>query len=95
MTDTPKASEPSAYLKTLEDVRHFVDVPMEIAVHLGERTMKIREILQLVPGSIVELPRSAGENIDVYINGRLIGYGEVLDMEGRTGIRLTDVWSPK
>jgi flagellar motor switch protein FliN/FliY len=53
--------------------------------------MKIREILQLQLSSIIELPKSAGENVDVLINDRLIAFGEVLELEGSTGIRLTDL----
>ncbi len=53
--------------------------------------MKVREILQLKQDSILDLPKSAGENLDVYISGKLVAYGEVLEMEARTGIRLTDL----
>jgi flagellar motor switch protein FliN/FliY len=52
--------------------------------------MKVRDILQLQASSIVELPKSAGENVDILMNNRLIAFGEVLELEGCTGIRLTD-----
>ena len=77
--------------KAMEELRHFLDVPMKISVQLANRTMKVRDILQLQTDSIVELPKSAGENVDVLINGRLIAFGEVMELEGSTGIRLTDL----
>jgi flagellar motor switch protein FliN len=67
---------------------------MKITVQLGKRSMTIREILQLKANSIVELSKSAGENVDITVNGKLIAYGEVLDMEGSAGIRLTDFHIP-
>jgi flagellar motor switch protein FliN/FliY len=53
--------------------------------------MKVRDILQLQQSSVIDLPKSAGENVDVLINERLIGFGEVMELEGCTGIRLTDL----
>jgi flagellar motor switch protein FliN/FliY len=70
-------------------------VPVKITIQLASRTMKVRDILQLQPSSIVDLPKSAGENVDILMNGRLIGFGEVLELEGATGIRLTDFNIPK
>jgi flagellar motor switch protein FliN/FliY len=65
-------------------------VPVKISVHLGTRAMKVRDILQLQPSSLIELPKSAGENVDILMNGRLIAFGEVIKLEDSTGIRLTD-----
>ncbi len=76
--------------KTMEELHHFLDIPMKISIHLGTRTMKVRDILQLQPSSIIELPKSAGENVDILMNNRLIAFGEVMQLEGCTGIRLTD-----
>jgi flagellar motor switch protein FliN/FliY len=72
-------------------MQHFLDVPIKITIQLASCKMKIREILQLQLSSIIELPKSAGENVDVLINDRLIAFGEVLELEGSTGIRLTDL----
>jgi len=77
--------------KTLDEVAHLLDIPLKITIHLGQRQMRVREILQLKPNSIVELSKSAGENIDVIVNGKTVAYGEVLEMEGNAGIRLTDL----
>jgi flagellar motor switch protein FliN len=91
MSDTPKGNETITSEKAIEEAAHFLDVPFKITIQLGSRDIKIREILRLKRDSILELAKSAGENIDVFINGKLIGYGEVLELEGNTGIRLTDL----
>jgi flagellar motor switch protein FliN len=94
MVENSKDHEPAVYNKVLEEVQHFADIPMNITVRLGKCSMTIREILQLKKNSIVELPKSAGENVDIIVNGTLTAYGEVLDMEGSAGIRLTDFHTP-
>lgn len=91
MTESQNTNEASSYEKIMEEVHHFLDVPMKITVQLANCNMKVRDILQLQPGSIVDLPKSAGENVDILINERLVGYGEVMELEGCTGIRLTDL----
>jgi flagellar motor switch protein FliN len=90
MTETPKTAETSTFQKALEEAHYYLDIPISVSIRLGQCTMRIREILQLQAGSIVELPKSAGENVDVFINGNLLGFGEVLGMEGTTGVRITD-----
>lgn len=91
MTEPPNTNESSSYEKIMDEVHHFLDVPMKITVQLANCNMKVRDILQLQPSSIVDLPKSAGENVDILINERLIGFGEVMELEGCTGIRLTDL----
>jgi flagellar motor switch protein FliN/FliY len=73
-----------------EETAHIQDVPLEIKVEIDRRMMKIRDILELQPGSVVEMRRSAGENIDIYIGKKLIGYGEIVIIENSMGIRITD-----
>jgi len=84
-------AENSSREKSMEELRHFLDIPIKITVQLANRIMKVRDILQLQADSIVELPKSAGENVDILMNGRLVAFGEVMELEGRTGIRLTDL----
>jgi len=91
MTESQLSNESSSYEKIMEELHHFLDVPMKISVQLAKCNMKVRDILQLQPSSIVELPKSAGENVDILINERLVGFGEVMELEGCTGIRLTDL----
>jgi flagellar motor switch protein FliN/FliY len=91
MTDSPTANGTSANEKAMEELQHFLDIPIQITIRLADRTMKVRDILQLQLDSIVELPKSAGENVDILMNERLVAFGEVLELEGSTGIRLTDL----
>jgi flagellar motor switch protein FliN/FliY len=77
-------------MTTLESIAPIHDVPIEVAIELDRRMMKIREILDLQPGSIVEMGRSAGENIDIYIGRKLVGYGEIVIIENTIGVRITD-----
>jgi len=77
-----------------EELQYFGDVPLRITVQLDERSMKIRDILRLKAGSIISLPKSAGENVDILINGRLVAFGEVVRLEGSTGIRITELNVP-
>ena len=74
-----------------DDMQYFWDVPVGVIVQLGERCMKIREILQLQVGSVISLTKSAGENVDIMINGRVVAFGEVMQLEGSTGIRITEL----
>jgi flagellar motor switch protein FliN/FliY len=77
-------------MSPLESVSAIHDVPVEIEVELDRRMMKLREILEMQAGSIIEMQRSAGENIDIYIGKRLIGFGEIVIIENSMGVRITD-----
>jgi flagellar motor switch protein FliN/FliY len=91
MADTPAEQEQANVSQAASEVAHYFDIPMSVRIQLGQRYLKIREILQLKPQSIIDLPKSAGENIDILINRKLVGFGEVIEMEGNTGIRLTNL----
>lgn len=67
------------------------DVPVTISLELGRTRLSIGELLQLNPGSVVELDRLAGEPLDVRVNGTLIARGEVVVVDERYGIRLTEI----
>ncbi|MBK1716709.1 flagellar motor switch protein FliN [Thiocystis violacea] len=71
-----------------------LDVPVTIAMEIGRTRIPIRNLLQLNQGSVVELDRLAGEPLDVLVNGTLIAHGEVVVVNEKFGIRLTDVISP-
>ncbi|TKA89275.1 flagellar motor switch protein FliN [Guyparkeria sp. SB14A] len=72
----------------------IMDVPVNISMEIGRTAINIRNLLQLNQGSIVELDRLAGEPLDVLVNGTLIARGEVVVINEKFGIRLTDVISP-
>ena len=73
----------------------ILDVPVTLSMEIGRTRIPIRNLLQLNQGSVVELERAAGEPLDVYINGTLIAHGEVVVVNEKFGIRLTDVISPQ
>jgi flagellar motor switch protein FliN len=72
----------------------ILDVPVTLAMEVGRTRLSIRNLLQLNQGSVVELDRSAGEPLDVFVNGTLVAHGEVVVINEKFGIRLTDVISP-
>ena len=74
----------------LEEVAHIAQVPIDIEVQLDQRFMKLSEILSLEEGSIIEMRRSAGENLDIYIGARLAAFGEIVIIESIMGVRITD-----
>ncbi len=71
-----------------------MDVPLQITVELGRTRKLIRDILELTPGSVVELDKLAGEPVDILVNGKLIAKGEVVVIDENFGVRITDIISP-
>ncbi|RXR02644.1 flagellar motor switch protein FliN [Pseudoxanthomonas composti] len=72
----------------------ILDVPVALTLEVGRTRMPIRNLLQLNQGSVIELERGAGEPLDVFVNGTLVAHGEVVVINDRFGVRLTDVVSP-
>ena len=72
----------------------ILDIPVSISMEVGSTDINIRNLLQLNQGSVVELERATGEPLDVYVNGTLVAHGEVVVINEKFGIRLTDVISP-
>lgn len=79
---------------TLNDIQMVLDIPVQLTVELGRTKVPIKYILQLAQGSIVELDALAGEPMDVLVNGYLIAQGEVVVVNEKFGIRLTDIVTP-
>ncbi len=73
----------------------LLDIPIQLSVELGSARMAIHELLQLVEGSIVELDKLAGEPLDIRANDRLIARGEVVVVDDKIGVRVTDVVNPR
>ena len=71
----------------------ILDIPVSISMEIGRSTISIRDLLQLNQGSVVELDRLAGEPLDVLVNGKLLAFGEVVVVDDKFGIRLTDIVS--
>lgn len=76
------------------DLDVILDIPVKISMEVGNSQISIRDLLQLHQGSVVELERIAGEPLDVLVNGTLIAHGEVVVVNDKFGIRMTDVISP-
>ncbi|MBS8242138.1 flagellar motor switch protein FliN [Marinobacter lipolyticus] len=76
------------------DLDVILDIPVTISMEVGNTQIPIRNLLQLNQGSVIELDRLAGEPLDVLVNGTLIAHGEVVMVNEKFGIRLTDVISP-
>ena len=76
------------------DLDAILDIPVTLSVEIGKTRLTIRNLLQLNQGSVVELDRLAGEPLDVLINGTLVAHGEVVVVNEKFGIRMTDVISP-
>lgn len=79
---------------TAHDINFILDIPVQLTVELGRTKIAIKNLLQLAQGSVVELNGLAGEPMDVLINGCLIAQGEVVVVNDKFGIRLTDIISP-
>ena len=74
----------------LEQILRFADVPVDVEVELDRRVLTIKEILELEAGCVIGMTRSAGENIDLYVGGKLVGFGEIVLIENNIGVRITD-----
>jgi flagellar motor switch protein FliN len=96
----PPASSPSdaeilePRSKAEVNIEAILDVPVTLSMEVGRTRIPIRNLLQLTQGSVVELERGAGEALDVFVNGTLVAHGEVVVVNDKFGIRVTDVVSP-
>jgi flagellar motor switch protein FliN/FliY len=91
LTEADKSAETKQEEINLDVI---LDVPVTVSMEIGRTKINIRNLLQLNQGSVVELDRLAGEPMDVLVNGTLIAHGEVVVVNEKFGIRLTDVISP-
>ncbi len=88
------ASQPVAQGAGEANLDVILDIPVTLSMEIGRTEITINDLLQLGQGSVVELERLAGEAMDVMVNGTLIAHGEVVVVDEKFGIRLTDVISP-
>lgn len=77
-----------------QDINFLLDIPLEVTVELGRTRMLIKDLLQLGQGSVVELDKIAGEPMEILVNSKLVARGEVVVVNEKFGIRLTDIISP-
>jgi len=71
----------------------LLDIPLEVTVELGRTKLIINDMLQLTQGSVVELSRNAGDTVDIFVNSKLLGKGEVIVVNDRFGVRITEIIS--
>ena len=89
-----KPDAPEAGASRELNLEVVLDIPVTLSMEVGRSRISIRNLLQLNQGSVVELERATGEPLDIYVNGTLIAHGEVVVVNDKFGIRLTDVISP-
>ncbi|MDP2104894.1 MAG: flagellar motor switch protein FliN, partial [Desulfobulbaceae bacterium] len=93
---TPSFSELGAGAIDDEGNRNLdflLDIPLEVTAELGRTKMIINDMLQLTQGSVIELSKNAGETVDIYVNNKLLGKGEVIVVNDRFGVRITEIIS--
>lgn len=98
----PRDATPARFENLKQELGHsgdvnldvILDVSVTLSMEVGRSRLPIRNLLQLNQGSVVELERAAGEPLDVYVNGTLVAHGEVVVVNEKFGVRLTDVVSP-
>jgi flagellar motor switch protein FliN/FliY len=74
-----------------KDIDAIYDIPVQISAVLGKSTMQVSQLLKLGRGAVVELDRKVGESIDIYVNNRLVARGEVIVIEDRLGVTMTEI----
>jgi len=77
-------------MSALEEIAPVADVVVNVQIELDRRVMSVRNILELESGTVIKTARSAGENIDLLVDGTLLGYGEIVIIEETVGVRITD-----
>ena len=98
MTDDPAQNIEFEEIKSNEtiethkkDIDAIYDIPVQISAVLGKSTMQVSQLLKLGRGAVVELDRKVGEAIDIYVNNRLVARGEVIVVEDRLGVTMTEI----
>ena len=77
--------------RSAQDLEAVYDIPVQVSAVLGRSTMEVQELLKLGKGAVVELDRKVGEAIDIFVNNRLVARGEVVVLEDRLGITMTEI----
>lgn len=92
--DAASGSKKGLAAPSVQSLDFILDIPLKVSVELGRTKMSIREILELGQGSVIELSKLAGEPLEILVNEKLVARGEVVVVNEKFGIRLTDIISP-
>ena len=84
-----------SFKKLMDEFSEFVEIPVEVNVIIGERKIKVRDLLEFEPGHIMDLKRSAGESLMIYLKDTFFAKGEVTVIEDTFGIRITEINDPR
>jgi flagellar motor switch protein FliN/FliY len=85
------ASDGTGLPRNAQDLEAVYDIPVQVSAVLGKSTMQVSQLLKLGRGAVVELDRKVGEAIDIYVNNRLVARGEVVVIEDRLGVTMTEI----
>lgn len=94
LADEVQAGDDALNKLRVQNLDFVLDIPLKVTVELGRTSVLIKDLLMLGQGSILELDKSAGEALDIFVNGKLIAKGEVVVVNEKFGIRITDIISP-
>ena len=94
LADEVKAGDDALNKLKIQNLDYILDIPLKVSVELGRTSVIIKDLLQLGQGSVLELDKLAGEPLEVLVNGKLVARGEVVVVNEKFGIRLTDIISP-
>jgi len=94
LADQIKAGDDALNKLKVQNLDFILDIPLKVSVELGRAKVVIKDLLQLGQGSVLELDKLAGEPLEVLVNGKLVARGEVVVVNEKFGIRLTDIISP-
>ena len=89
--DEAAAAGPQAPPTNAKELEAVYDIPVQVSAVLGKATMQVSQLLKLGRGAVVELDRKVGEAIDIYVNNRLVARGEVVVVEDRLGVTMTEI----
>jgi flagellar motor switch protein FliN/FliY len=92
---TEKPAKKGGDKKLPDNIDFILDIPLRVSVELGRTKMLVSDLLQLGQGSVIELAKLAGEPMEIYVNDKLIARGEVVVVNEKFGVRLTDIISPQ
>ncbi len=90
-SDAEDIDDDSAIVRTAADLTAVHDIPVHVSAVLGKSTMQVSSLLKLGRGAVIELDRKVGEAIDIYVNDRLVARGEVVVVEERLGVTMTEI----